>query len=48
MLETVTFASDGLKLSGVVHVPDDCRSGERRPAIIMMHGFGANKNGGPE
>jgi len=22
--------------------------GERRPAIIMMHGFGANKNGGPE
>ena len=48
MLEAVTFASDGLKLSGVVHVPDDCRPGERRPAIIMMHGFGANKSGGPE
>ena len=48
MLETVTFASDGLKLSGVVHVPDDYRPGEKRPAIIMMHGFGANKNGGPE
>ena len=48
MPETVTFASDGLKLSGVVHVPDDCRPGERRPAIIMMHGFGANKTGGPE
>src|ERR1700685_4669143 len=48
MLETVTFASDGLQLSGVLHVPDDYRSGERRPAIIMMHGFGANKNGGPE
>jgi pimeloyl-ACP methyl ester carboxylesterase len=48
MLETVIFASDGLKLSGVVHVPDDHRPGERRPAIIMMHGFGANKNGGPE
>ena len=48
MLETVTFASDGLNLSGVVHLPDDCRPGERRPAIIMMHGFGANKNGGPE
>jgi pimeloyl-ACP methyl ester carboxylesterase len=29
-------------------VPDDYRPGERRPAIIMMHGFGANKNGGPE
>jgi pimeloyl-ACP methyl ester carboxylesterase len=48
VLETVTFASDGLNLSGVVHVPDDCRPGERRPAIVMMHGFGANKNGGPE
>ncbi len=48
MPETVTFASDGLNLSGVVHVPDDYRPGERRPAIIMMHGFGANKNGGPE
>ena len=31
-----------------MHVPDDYRPGERRPAIIMMHGFGANKNGGPE
>jgi len=48
VLETVTFASDGLKLSGVVHVPADRQPGERRPAIIMMHGFGANKNGGPE
>ena len=43
MLESVSFASDGLKLSGVVHVPDDDRPGERRPAIIMMHSFGANE-----
>jgi hypothetical protein len=42
------FPSDGLSLSGVVHVPDNLKPGERRPAIIMMHGFGANKNGGPE
>jgi hypothetical protein len=42
------FPSDGLKLSGIVHVPDDLKAGERRPAIVMMHGFGANKNGGPE
>jgi pimeloyl-ACP methyl ester carboxylesterase len=48
MQEAVTFPSDGLKLSGVVHVPDGLKPGERRPAIIMMHGFGANKNGGPE
>jgi hypothetical protein len=46
--EAITFLSDGLRLSGAVHVPDDCRTGERRPAVIMMHGFGANKNGGPE
>ena len=35
-------------MSGIVHVPDGREDGERRPAIIMMHGFGANKNGGPE
>lgn len=48
MPEFVTFPSDGLKLSGAVHVPDDLQPGERRPAVVMMHGFGANKNGGPE
>lgn len=31
-----------------MHVPDDLRPDERRGAIVMMHGFGANKNGGPE
>jgi uncharacterized protein len=46
--EPVSFLSDGLRLAGVVHVPNDRCAGERRPAIIMMHGFGANKNGGPE
>jgi uncharacterized protein len=46
--EKVRFPSDGVELSGVVHVPEGHKSGERRPAIIMMHGFGANKNGGPE
>ena len=48
MSQPITFPSDGLKLSGAVHIPDGVRSSERRPAIIMMHGFGANKNGGPE
>jgi pimeloyl-ACP methyl ester carboxylesterase len=46
--QRVSFESDGLKLAGIVHVPDCHKSGERRPAIIMMHGFGANKTGGPE
>jgi uncharacterized protein len=45
--QDVSFQSDGQKLAGVVHVPDGLAPGERRPAVIMMHGFGANKNGGP-
>lgn len=44
----MTFSSDGLQLAGIVHVPDGRKPEERRPAIIMMHGFGANKDGGPE
>ena len=44
----MSFASEGLRLAGAVHLPDDLRPGERRAAVVMMHGFGANKNGGPE
>jgi alpha-beta hydrolase superfamily lysophospholipase len=40
----VTFPSDGFKLSGVVRVPDGIKPGERRPAFIVMHGFGSNSN----
>ena len=47
-LQSVTFPSDGLRLSGVVHIPENLLPDERRPAIVMMHGFGANMNGGPE
>ena len=47
MQQDVAFSSDGHQLKGVVHVPDGLRPGERRPAVIMMHGFGANRNGGP-
>jgi uncharacterized protein len=48
LIEPVAFASDSLKLSGVLHLPENLRPGERRPAIIMMHGFGGNKAIGPE
>ena len=43
MEQPVTFDSDGLKLSGILHIPDDLPDGERRPAIIVLHGFGSNK-----
>ena len=46
MEEKVTFKSDGLTLSGVVHVPDDLAPGERRPAMMVLHGFGSNKSSG--
>jgi fermentation-respiration switch protein FrsA (DUF1100 family) len=45
MESRVVFDSDGLKLSGIVHTPDDLRPGERRPAFIVLHGFGGNKEG---
>lgn len=48
MQHSVGFSSDDVELSGVLHIPDGLKDGEYRPAIIMMHGFGANKSGGPE
>src|SRR4030081_2939490 len=39
--ERVTFKSKGLTLAGVVRVPPQVR--ERRPAFIVLHGFGSNK-----
>ncbi|MCX7310299.1 MAG: alpha/beta fold hydrolase [Alphaproteobacteria bacterium] len=44
METNVTFLSDGLKLAGIVRVPAGVREGERRPAFIVMHGFGTNMN----
>ena len=45
MESKIAFESDGLKLAGIVHTPDDLRPGERRPAFIVLHGFGGNKDG---
>ena len=45
MEEQVTFVSEGLKLAGVLHVPD--APAERpRPAFLVLHGFGSNKDSG--
>ncbi|HEY1373036.1 MAG TPA: alpha/beta hydrolase [Candidatus Binatia bacterium] len=45
MTSKITFPSDGLELSGIVQVPEGLRSGERRPAFLVLHGFGGNKDG---
>lgn len=42
----VSFLSAGLRLAGLLRLPDDMGAGERRPAIIVLHGFGSNKSSG--
>jgi pimeloyl-ACP methyl ester carboxylesterase len=42
----VTFNSAGLKLAGILHTPDGMKAGERRPAVLVLHGFGTSKGSG--
>ena len=44
--ESVTIPSADLTLSGTVRVPDGVKAGERRPAFLVLHGFGSNRNSG--
>jgi pimeloyl-ACP methyl ester carboxylesterase len=44
--QRLTFKLDGLTLAGVVRVPDGVGASERRPAFIVLHGFGSNMNAG--
>ncbi len=46
MEQAVSFNSAGLKLAGTLHLPDGMKAGEKRTAIVVLHGFGSNKNGG--
>ena len=45
MAEKIFFSSDGLKIAGILDLPADYKRGERRPAFIVLHGFGGNKDG---
>ena len=45
MEEKVSFQSDSLKIAGLIDTPPDYRAGERRPAFIVLHGLGGNKDG---
>lgn len=42
MEEHISFQSDGLKINGVLHLPDGMKPGEKRPAFMVLHGFGSN------
>jgi len=44
MEERVQFASGALRLAGIVHFPADMKRDERRPAFMVLHGFGSNKD----
>ena len=44
MEEKLTFLSDGLKLSAVLHVPEGRKPGQRLPAFIVLHGFVGSKD----
>jgi dipeptidyl aminopeptidase/acylaminoacyl peptidase len=44
--EHVSFLSDGLKLAAVIGLPDDLGKDEKRPAMIVLHGFGSTKDAG--
>lgn len=44
MEERVTILSDGLNLAGVLHTPHGLGPGERRPAVLILHGFGGSKD----
>lgn len=41
----VSFDSDGLTLAGILHTPRGMKKGERRPAMLVLHGFGTSKDG---
>jgi uncharacterized protein len=40
---SVQFWSDGLKLDGVLFLPDGYRPGERLPGVVICHGFTQHK-----
>lgn len=44
--QPVRFDSDGLSLAGFVGLPAGVADGERRPAFIVLHGFGSHKDAG--
>lgn len=41
---STTFRSGELTLAGVMHTPEGQKPGEKRPAVMVLHGFGNNKD----
>lgn len=43
MRRPITIWSEGTKMAGDLFIPDDIRPGEKRPAILLCHGWGGLK-----
>lgn len=46
MEHKVSFQSGENALSGILHVPDGLAAGEKRPGMLVLHGFGTGKDSG--
>jgi len=44
MIEALTFYSEGFQLGGDLYLPDDRKSGERRAAVLLCHGYTGVRN----
>ena len=44
MEERVQWTAHGLRYTGIVHLPEGMKGGERRAAFLVLHGFGSNKD----
>ena len=44
-IRTVTLYSEGVKLEGDLFLPDGMKPGERRPGIVLCHGFSGIRAG---
>jgi fermentation-respiration switch protein FrsA (DUF1100 family) len=40
----LTFPSDGISLSAVLHIPDSHKPGQKLPAFLVLHGFMGSKD----
>jgi dipeptidyl aminopeptidase/acylaminoacyl peptidase len=46
MEQAVQFTSEGLTLAGILHIPAGINSSQPCAAMVVLHGFGSNKDGG--
>jgi pimeloyl-ACP methyl ester carboxylesterase len=44
--QEITFISDGLRLTGTISLPDGMGANEKRPAFMVLHGFGSTRHAG--